>query len=61
MVNSLASMGPRSRDRGIAVVAAVIPSPWWASMGPRSRDRGISGARGYDHRKAAGFNGAAIT
>ena len=36
-----ASMGPRSRDRGI--VARVSPAGWHlsASMGPRSRDRGI--------------------
>ena len=36
-----ASMGPRSRDRGIAMPSTAMTSEPPASMGPRSRDRGI--------------------
>ena len=40
--SSIASMGPRSRDRGIANISQANNVAIHASMGPRSRDRGIN-------------------
>src|SRR5437762_494352 len=41
--NLMSSMGPRSRDRGIADALSEEFPDGQASMGPRSRDRGIEG------------------
>ena len=44
-----ASMGPRSRDRGIFGVQHALSVDLLASMGPRSRDRGIAATAFLPH------------
>ena len=55
-----ASMGPRSRDRGIDPLAGHHRIVGGASMGPRSRDRGIADKTEMTRRASSRFNGAAI-
>ena len=56
-----ASMGPRSRDRGIVPVPVPSEGHAPASMGPRSRDRGILAHAACSLWPALSFNGAAVT
>ena len=60
-LTGLASMGPRSRERGNL---QVIPDRVWhlpASMGPRSRERGNLRISMLYALNPNGFNGAALT
>ena len=59
-VTHAASMGPRSRDRGISLGPVFDLGRIGASMGPRSRDRGIARFSKRQLPCLCCFNGAAI-
>jgi len=56
----VASMGPRSFNRGNARSGKTSKPGSSASMGPRSFNRGNGGAPGIPGRAGNGFNGAAV-
>ena len=60
--NRLASMEPRSRERGSLPISVTIHSgPGAASMEPRSRERGSTTGTPAGATGTTGFNGAAFT